>query len=172
MPLPRHFNIVNTLLDKAITSTFTNAHAVDGHVRAAHPPTPASKSYFVSAAGDPVNVLGALDLCLKAKTEAMKALRRQRVTHESVRVERINADSGKIGVAITWGETTGISRRANCEWVVIVFIKQLASRPGGQYSKIATTYPATASYVNGKIFTPPPAPVRRPAPVRASVWGT
>lgn len=172
MSLPRHFTIVKTLLDKAITSTFTNSHAVRGHVRDAHPPTPASKSYFVNTAGEPINATNALILCSNAKSEAMKALSRDKTIHESVQVERINADSGKIGVAITWGEKVGISRRSNCEWLVIIFLEQLASRTGGRYSKIATTYPATATYVNGKKFTPPPAPVRRPAPVPAvSPWG-
>lgn len=173
MPLPSAYTPVKNLIDKAITSTYTNQHAVSGHVTRS-----STKSFFTNSVGETISAVDALRICNTAGDKALSVLSRGATKNDErgIEVVRIRANAGKIGVAVTWGEVVGQTPSGTnlyeCKWVVIIFLSTLASRSGGQYSKIATAYPATDRYVRDNKYTAP-TPTRIPvsvAPV-TSAWG-
>lgn len=141
------------------SATPASAHICAGHVKG-HKDYTTGKSWFTDTAGAALDIEGALQLLAKAKQQAFNLAQLPGKRDESKKIEgvastlvRLDADAGKLGLAVTWGaqtgQTPGGARVYACTWVCMF----LTSTPksGGRYAWV-TAFPADDFYVNRHLY--------------------
>jgi hypothetical protein len=132
------------------------SHLISGHVKKNNAKFDATKSYFTNKEGTEIDCDTAINLLIKAKQVASNLTKFKKDEEKKVSIPdppqaitRIQADEGKLGFAVTWGDQVGVDRNAAvCKWVCLFVTKTL----GSGLHQWVTAYPATESYVTQKIF--------------------
>lgn len=128
------------------------AHLVSGHVKVGNKAFDGAKSFFTDSSGTALGTDDAVKLLVKAKSviatlTLLKKDAEKTVTGPAGTVQRISADAGKLGYAVTWSEQVGSDKLESvCKWICL-FVT--STQAGGRHQWV-TAYPATESYVEGK----------------------